>query len=391
VRGEKITQAATGTEGEVIGVSADTVGGTGFMVVAPRVNGSGAGPRGWDTSIISAVAAPAGSGVTVTPFATVIEFVRELVWWKNDFNTGQCFYQCIDQASEAAVTSTKGRFSVMAALATCTAVICPSGATGSNPTTNGFPVNGTFVVYGYAGSGNVTTGNMDFLMANWSATGLMHVICTNMIEAAGVSQDGSWTVLAGTPNSSLTSFLVLGFQRLDDTEDGDVDPYVLCVSNYIGGYQRNRLGSTSQSSNSTDLVNTSNFAQGYGQSLFLGHRRRGFATGDLNFQEFNGWILNMSASTNCALGNLFSNPETLACTFAPVPPHIREPILVASAYPGTQKMRKGILRWWYATMGGNCCDTFDSKKWVQWSSACSAIAAPIVIGPWDGVTIPAQV
>jgi hypothetical protein len=136
IKGENVTQATSGAQGEVLGVYIDTVGG-GFLVVAPRVSGTGGDPRGWDhTHTLTG----ALSGAMVTPTATVIEYVREVVFWYNDIHSGHIFYQCVDSASESTAT-----------VASTTIAAASNGQTLPQGTifvgsTSGFPSAGTIVV-----------------------------------------------------------------------------------------------------------------------------------------------------------------------------------------------------------------------------------------------------
>lgn len=386
-RGEKVTQAATGCEGEFMGAVIDTTGGTGYIVVAPRVNGSGANARGWDASAIAAAGAPAGSGATVTPSAAGIEYIREMVWWKSLSNQGHIYYQCIDQLGEGTSTATTGRFSTMSALAGCTSTICPGGATGL-PTVNGFPTVGTLVATGTGGSGAVATGSGVWDSITAQASGMIQVICANCIEGAGVSQDGSWSLLMGTVATSATSFNLNGFLRCDDGEEGDVDPYVLFFPTNTAVASRIRTANATASSLTGDWAHGAVVAPGINQGPYIGFRRRGFATGD-SFTEFGAFVQNLLNSAAFAQGTTPTNPETIACTFVSPPPRVREPYWVCS-YNVNQKMRKGTIRWWYACPGGNCMETIDGRRWVQFSSQMSASTCSTVIGPWDTVTIPSQ-
>jgi hypothetical protein len=386
IRGENVIQAATGASGEFLGIVTDATGGTGYIVVAPRLNGSGAGPRGWDTSSVAA----AGSGASVTPSATVIEYVREYVWWKNTLSNGHEYYQCIDQNLEGITGSLTGRFSTMASLTNCTPQIAPGGATGI-PTANGFPTMGTLCCLGQGGAGVVTSNSINLAGAGGAITGMIQVIAANCIEDTNISQDGSWAQFVGCSSTNATSFVVSGFQRCDDTEDGDVDPYVcLAMTNVTAGTRVRTLTNTVGSV--TDMAVTTYLAGGDSSpawSPYVGFRRRGMPTGDA-FQEFLGWCLaSQSGSSLPVLGQQYWNPETVACTFANPPPRVREPIMVASPFVN-QKMRKGTMRWMYVVGGGNMGESLDSKKWMQFSSTQTTSTCPVVFGPWDGVSIPSN-
>ena len=136
IKGENVTQTTTGAQGEVLGVYLDTVFG-GFLVVSPRVSGTGGDPRGWDhTNVITG----ALSGATVTPTATVIEYVREIVFWYNNITTGHIYYQCIDSVGEASVTKAS---TTIAAGSNGQAL--PQG-TINVASTSGFPSSGSLVI-----------------------------------------------------------------------------------------------------------------------------------------------------------------------------------------------------------------------------------------------------
>ena len=96
IRGENITQATTGAQGELISYLWDIPTSQGYLVVAPRVDGAGADPHGWNhVNIITG----ALSGATITPNATIIEYVREIVFAKGtDLLSGNIFYQCVDNS-----------------------------------------------------------------------------------------------------------------------------------------------------------------------------------------------------------------------------------------------------------------------------------------------------
>jgi len=398
LKGEKITQSATGAEGEIIGVVTDSSNAGGFLVIAPRVQGSGAGGRGWDTSIITASAVPTGSGASVTPSGTAVEYIREIVWWKDTATTGHIYYQCIDPVSEGVTAAATGRFSTLASLGTATAVVAPGGATG-NPTVNGFPITGTLAIVGTGGSGAHGTGSTDWFSISSSPSGLIQVICANNIEVTGSSADGSWTVAIGSSTVGNNLFVGNCFMRLDDIEDGDVDPYVLGYPANATAYNRSRTGGTTALT-TNDAFAANVYVQGTNTTAFVGFRRRGFAVGDV-FQEFGGFALNTANSSNSASSgggqtNSFGFPDAVACTFVSPAPRVREPIWIMSVSLNTgqtsiqgTKMRKGTLRWWYLVQGGQGTDTLDGKRWIQLGGGNTiATNSPIVVGPWDQTTVP---
>jgi hypothetical protein len=160
IRGENVTQTTTGAQGEVLGVVQDTVGGTGYLVIAPRVVGTGlqAGPvtaanmtYGWNNSSSTDTLTGFYSGATVTTPAnsTPIAYISEVVFWKDTATQGHIYYQRIDQNSstESATGALTGRFSTMSTLSQVTSQIPPGGSTGAPPA-NGFPTTGTYCVIG---------------------------------------------------------------------------------------------------------------------------------------------------------------------------------------------------------------------------------------------------
>jgi hypothetical protein len=376
IRGENVTQAGSGAQGELIGVCPDAVGGLGYIVVAPRVSGTGGAARGWSTT---GVITGSRSGASVTATG-VKEYVREIVFWKNNATTGHTYLQVIDSVTEATTTTTTGRFSTMASLGTATATICPGGASGGSPLSNGFPTVGTMALFGTGGTGAVGTGSTDMTGTTANVTtGFAHIFVANAIEDANVSPDGTVSFFLGTPATATYSFTGWGFHRLDDTEQGDVDPYVCYVTSNTSAYTRVRTGGATAATTSDEFPSNVRLTT-TSSSPFLGWRRRGFATGDA-FQEFQGALLG-SASANPILSLTPASPDRVACAFVNVA--VREPIWVVSTQV-LQKQRKGTLRWWYFVQGGNGTDTYDGKRWMQLTTS---VNVPVIAGPADQSTSP---
>lgn len=373
VRGENVTQATTGATGEILGVLTDTETSLGYIVVAPRASGTGAAVRGWSSSN---VITGAYSGATVTPTGTPLEFVREIVIWKNTIALGHAYFQVIDSVNESTTTSVQGRFSTMAALTTCTANICPGGQSGGNPLTNGFPTTGTYTIVGTGGPGAVTTGSGSWIGTTTTSYGVAQVMCANCIEDTNISPDGSYILAIGTPLNSPASFVGSFYQRLDDSEDGDIDPYCHGQQNNVN-YGSNRTVCTTSYA-SADIFASTIFAA-VNFTPYRGWRRRGFATADA-FQEFQGVILGTYNSSSAM--NLNTGTVDRVAT-APVTTSVREPLWVISSQLN-QKIRKGTCRWLYFVSAGAGTDTYDSKRWIQLSSS----QACMVAGPWDGTTTP---
>jgi len=458
IRGENVTQATSGAAGEVIGVYIDSING-GFLVIAPRVSGVSAGVRGWNNSTVITGAV---SGATATPTGTIIEYVRELVFWYNSVSSGHIYYQCIDSVGEASTTSTTGRFSTMAATVIGGADYshCPGSIAGNNPTSNGFPTVGSLVFIGQAGAGTASTGAIDWCSNSVGVgTGKAQILCANCIEDTNVSADGSFTLAIGLQSVSTTiavgsnglslpqatinvvatgsfptsgvilvttssgpqavtysgvsggtqftgcsggagtmttgglvtlgTFKAMGFLRVDDQEDGDVDPYVGAFTNYLTGtYNRNRTGTGTGnvSGTSSDPMTFTAWASSSG---FMGWRRRGLAAYGAgggwaeSFQEYQASLLGFKDSAT-ALATTPASPDRVACNAATVT--VREPLsllAIQTAVGPTTKHRKGTTRWWACVQGNATTDAYDGRQWLQLSSTSPAI----VVGPGDGSTI----
>lgn len=385
IRGENITQSVTGAQGELLGYQFNSTLNTGFLVVMPRINGAGAGVKGWSTGVTTITGSSSTATVT-TASSTPIEYVREMVFWKGTSSQviGTWYYQCVDQASEST-----SRFSVLAASAGATATIAPGGG----GTGNGFPTLGTCAARGIAAGQAGTTWI-------WSSTatsaGKVQLMAVNADYTTGSSADGSWTLAVGYPTTSPGSFVGLGFYRVDNNEDGDVDPYVLFVPNSTStsSYAASRLGSQTPPTGAN--ISTDHFScnNNNGITFFCGFRRRGFSTGD-SFQQFNAASLTpVGTSQTNFVYNFTTDNDSIATSIATVPPRVRDPIWVISnqivqgvASQAFGKMRKGVIRWGFILSGGNGGDTYDSRRWIQLSS----LNGSWVMGPWDGITSPVQV
>jgi hypothetical protein len=403
IRGENITQSTTGAQGELLGYMPDSAGGTGFLVVAPRVVGTGVqassvATYGWNSSANTDTITGSISGATVTTPAssTPIAYIREFVFWKNNANSGHVYYQVIDQnpSTESQTTASTGRFSTMAnTLTQVTSNICPGGSSGGAPSSNGFPTTGTCIVIGNGGSGAATTNPANFC-GNFAppSPGKAHIMVANNIEQQGISQDGSWLYVQSNAGFGYSP---LGFQRMDNQEDGDLDPYIIMSpsnSNQTSVSRTQRNGSASANTNYDNCnSNYSAFNSG-GFSTFIGFRRRGLVGGPgESFQVFTMAFLADPSQTwviNCNSGY----PDSIAT--APVSTtnpgeilvyNVREPIwIVAGTQSGFLRMRKGTLRWIMTCQGLSVNQTTDNLKWI----CLSPESFQFIAGPWDGVTTP---
>lgn len=443
IRGEDGYQASSGAHGEILGYIWDFPTSQGYLVIAPRVDGYGADPHGWDhagtiTGLIS--------GASATPNATVIEFFREVVFWKanfsNDQTSGNIYYQCMDGYAEATL-----RFSYMAAnSAGCTIPVAPGGGGTDNvfpsvgsmvvvgsvantasttsvgsqtlpvgtfnvvstlgfPAAGGFAVGATNVYYTgtnstqftgcTGGTGTVTNGSTITSAMGWprrwtnhtpAGQNQCHIVALNNTYSSNVSADGSFWVAIGAPavlstdNGAYDGFM---FSIVDNAEPGDVDPYVWYMP-----------AADTYTSSPTSILNAA--AKSYCANTTNAGlcwrmlRRRGMPTGDGFTNGSTGiLVIGQGGSSQPLLSTNVADRETLACTFNTT--YVAEDIWIISSQ-AYSRIRKGVVRWMKAvTEGGNATgtDTFGGLSWVQLQNVTGAGGTPpFIAGPWDGATIP---
>lgn len=415
IRGENVSQTSTGAQGELLGIITDASGGTGYLVIAPRVVGTGgnAGPAiatnmtyGWNnvtTGGNTDVVTGAVSGATITSTnnfgsngAIPVAYVREFVIWKNNATNGHVFHQCIDQnpaGTEAVTGSTTGRFSIMAGtLSQISAQVPPASSNTTSPATNGFPSTqqgagsyiGTYVPLGTAGTGNVTTSSNSWPGGGVpTSPGRAQLLVANAIEQQLISADGTWHYYQSCNSIGYQGFAYL---RCDNQEDGDVDPYVT-MGMYTGAQSgtptRTSLsgGTGSATDNMTANQTWNNNGNFHG---FNGFRRRGLS--NENYSWFALAMLWDNANAAFVLNENGGNPDQVATAVSTT--YVREPVwIILTAYTGQNsgvRMRKGTPRWLFVSQGGSVNSTFDSKQWIILSSS----TLQFVAGPYDGVSTP---
>lgn len=390
LKGEVINETTSGAQGVILGVCTDTYTGNGYgyVVVEPRLSGTGGGVRGWSITADTITGATSGATIAVPNPTVPIEYVHEMVFWKNVAASGHLYCQVVDGVGESVY-----RFSTLAGNAGTTATICPGGATGT------FPLM-AWAALGTGGSNAAGTGSVNwYLNTNQTNLGNFQAICANCIEGSGVSQDGSWIIAQGQPATSPGNYTGMCFMRCDDGEDGDVSPYLTYTPNNATWY------SASRTANVTTTVGTDAWAFGpvggignTNASNFKGWRRKGFptpnpiqptvaplpTTPNETWLEWPAFVLGSIANTGTALyATNVVNPGRVA-TQATSSKFIREPIWIDSPLYG-YKGRKGRLRWVMMTEGGTANSTYDAGTWIQLSTS---IQGPCVVGPWDGQTVP---
>ena len=372
IKGENVTQSTTGAQGEIIGSMFDTATTTGYLVIMPRVDGTGGGPHGWSSSdtITGAL-----SSATATPSATVVEYVREVVFWNPTSTVSQTtiYIQTCDTSADSA-----SRFSTLATSAGATSTIAPGGG----GTGNGFPTIG-YVIVGTGGAATGQTfGNVNFT----GNLGFSQAMAADNSYDLNKSADGSWTIGIGTPGVNAGSYIGYCFTRVDDNEDGDVDPYITFCPSADGQYVPSRTsGGTSYGSGGDSFQANSNGV--FANNTCRGWRRRGMSTGDA-YQNFQCAILctGNTASAAYVFAQNTATTDAIA-TMQSTTVYVGEPVWIISAQ-ASAKMRKGTARWMRYIGSGNGTDTYGSKSWIQFGNWTAG--ATFMVGPWDGTTTPSH-
>ena len=384
-RGENITQSSTGAQGELVSYLYNASAGLTYLVVNPRVDGSGSGVHGWSTGATTITGGSSGATVT-TGTSTPIEYVREIVLWKgtsNDYDI-TIYSQCVDSVGESS-----HRFSARLGNAGCTATIAPAGG----GTGNAFPSIGSYCVRGAGGQSLGTTFYSTSTLAS-----RFHIIATNIDYTSGVSADGSFVYMIGNQSALPGAQHGIFYQAVDNTENGDLDPYVWyaptqstnTVSSAIASYNPTRIGTAAGNSAGGDFDSFGGAANG--KVSIFGWIGRGITNQDF-FQTFVILVLGLTGDTkpDSSFFASVSRDEILSDMANYYV--LRDTIYIGSYQTSTltnpqmfRRTRKGTLRWIFATQGGQIGDTFDNKRWIQASSFQGAF----IVGPWDGVSTMTQ-
>jgi hypothetical protein len=366
IRGEKVTQA-DGSEGELLGYVFDATAGAGWAVIGYRV-----GP--WTTT---GTITCASTLATFAPSATPRLFVRQEVIWKSSatVNTGSVYYICADETSEAAQI-----FSALAQHVNCTASVAPGGsnvAGGNNFPALGIVVRGTAAVAG--GAAAVHTA---FLTAT-SNLGAAQITGVNAVPATGVTPDGTTWVFVSNTGTPGTGYL-FGFFRLDDSEPGDIDPYVyqtFCTT-AVGSFSRtsNLAGgatnySFSAMTNASSVTWTGYCARGLGGS-------KDDATYFIASAEWGGGGASLAEVSNAADTMRVANYPTGVTS----PLALENPKLYCNRTGFS--MKKGRIRWLAYAPTGAALDHDTAKNWLWIAGHTGTTAPAVAIGPYDGTTTP---
>ena len=384
-RGENIVQASTGAEGELVGYTYYNA--VGWLVVAPRLRGTGTGAHGWDTgNLITG----SKSGATVTQVGTAIDYVHEICIIKPANQTQiQIFFIQVDKAAESAEL-----FSTLATAAGCTATVHPGGG----GTGNAFPTH-AWVAYG-TNSTPGTAVNIINVTGNIAVAGL--IVCVDAIPEQNYSADGSIALNFSAYYNNVASNQqsggpLYGLQRLNDTEDGEISLYVSCAQ-----FGTKALNTPNRLSSGTALnITTMNMLSFYFMDAlapgsnyagpFAGWRGRSLS-GEA-FTEFMVLAAKLSQSSFYPQRDAAVWAQVMLASANPLI-RPREKIWLTSY--GNARMYKGSLRWLYWVNGGFLFDVYGGDPgWVQ-------IAYPgqdtpnnwgggaMVLGPHDGSPVSIQ-
>jgi hypothetical protein len=368
IRGENISHDGTGAEGEILGWTFSTGSSTGYLVVLPRVIGTGSAPYGWEDG---GEITGDSSGSAADQQGDGLEYRQQAVFCKAaNQNSGRIFHQCIEPVGETA-----DDYYTLSQSAGCTAIVPPGGG----GTGNAFPT------IGFISCGATTSTN-----SKWSGNNgaLIHgnaqIMCADAIWEQDYSADGTWQWYAATVSTVSSPSAGRGFYRCDDTEPGDLDPFIvggLCQETLYTATPRTEANQ-SAIAGADNPFNTSTQA-GWTTTVtfWRGWRRRGLATGD-NFQTFEFGSLFIGQSTTAGVAAV-NTEDTERLATEEDDTKVRGPLWVVSV-EANAKMRKGTVRHLSIVQGGNAWDTYDGGRFVQLSPTNGCFVA----SPWDETSVP---
>lgn len=453
LRGEIVTQATSLAEGELIGFVWDSIGSSGWAVILPHT-GTFDNTHTITGSISAATLVPTG---TIITYAREISIYKENFLQNSSCaENATLYYVCADASAESAslysslattsaqstttttVVSMSGTFVLTVASTTgfsSTGIISVEGSTGwifvsytgttgttftgctlihptsgagstvaGNPVFSGctaqsgpgiggtgnlFPVIG-IVVRGTGGSSTTTNilGNSSSFTANTNA----QIGCVNATPATGVSADGSFYIACTTATSNqITGFV---FTRLDDSEPGDVEPYIWLTTqnNTQSAWNRTVMtlsGPTSYIYSNNNIVPSSALGTTTSTSAFVGYQARGVSGKDVVSGYYGGLTGNSSTTAYAILAGAVGTTKLLSHP-ATVTPIIREQVAIYTdgTISGTLRHIKGRCRWLSAFSLGSTYDTYDSKSWLIVFPYASPNTFAIAVGPYDGSSQP---
>lgn len=368
VRGENVTQSTTGAQGELIGyVYHDSYG---YLVIGPRVRGTGTGLYGWDSTY---TITGNSSAATVTQSGDTVEQRAECVIHKvNNANTGNIYHGTFDP-----VIDYFDSFSNPTRL---------SGATDQRAPGQ----NSDFPTSAYVSLGQLAYNSGTRWDCHTSARVIGHgqIMCADCIEEDSYSADGSWTVAMAENTASTGTHIGHAFLRLDNTEPGDPYLYVAFNSNASGNlYATTRTTAAGHASGLVDCFTVAAWSGSttarrlFGWILSEGMTIKGHTEFEMAFLRGHQSSTTMLMSLNGVSPiRISSNPANTKA---------REPIwIIYSNGTSAYRMYKGTVRWWSAMQGygRRGLDLWDSATLVQLSPTDGAF----IVGPWDGVSVPTR-
>lgn len=389
VRGETVQQASTGFVGEIVSWTWDGVS-SGWLVVSPRVRGTGAGRYGLDEGANPIVGDT--SGVSVTSITTPTEWREQVVFWKYIGSTayGSCASGFFDVVNETAE-----QFSTLALSGACAAATAPGGG----GTGNTFPTHAQVNIGDGYGSHQNWFGNTTYVM------GRGFVITMDALESSGQSADGSWVACYAnlyTNGSIQNASDFIAYQRLDNTEDGDIYPFTYIWPSYstVYDYKSSTNRTAARQENIPHSGSLGSYAWGGGNVTYVSLRswfRRGMPSGE-SFVIFTHGFLSQFMEGGALAWDRYPlrrfpyYPETT--NHGAVTKRVREPLWLVETQ-SWRKCRKGTTRWVAVVQGGDRFHLSDNKRWIQlacgygyYQTGEGGLAWPsFIVGGWDGVTV----
>lgn len=377
IRGEKVTQSATSSEGELLGYVFDSIGVTGHAVILDRLGTT------WDTTAIVG----ATSGQTFSPSATPKVFRRQVMFWKSSANTtdGYVAYICSDESlGIASDPSIDGLFSADSIYSPklydgAFGTIAPGGRNTANNRlpTKAMAIKGTFD----QGTGTPTPAATRLLDAVSSIGTAAQICAVNNIGATNVSPDGTFWA-ATNYTAVVNTFLLFGFFRVDDSEPGDVDPFIFFSKSGTASASFNRYTGTNPTS--PQLAWNVDFS---GDNVtFRGYCARGLGGTKDDATYFRAaWMT--SPTSSIMTHGWATGAFRVANHPAGTTPLFRENVKLFSERTN-MKIFKGSIRWMFMIPSGAAYDTADTKSYLVVVVNNGATNAGILIGPYDGSTTP---
>lgn len=267
-----------------------------------------------------------------------------------------------------------------------------TGGTGTLVTGTASAINYNFPTKGICVRGTLTGTTVPWFSNNTTAfiaSNNGQIACVNATPSAGVSADGSFYATAATLGNNTCGIM---FSRVDDTEPGDIDPYV-----FMANMAETSAIWTNQSSSGTNTsFNTITIAgiiiYAAATSSFVGYAAKDCPVISSDLPSV--WTGTIHGTTGgvYTIATAFPSPIRMLNHPAATPPSIRSQILLYNngTILGAKAQIKGKLRWVNVTGLGQTYDTYDNKSWLVVCGSGSSALPAILFGPYDGTTTPTQ-